>query len=300
VRGPTSLLPAIAKKARRNGVVFLALLVDDTSNWQGKTGTPKWRERAIRRWLKIQADAIARVGRHSFTMAISQSIVRDPRFTRTALVRTTSLSKADLTGPDKRTRTWPAPGEQIRLLFTGRISSEKGLYELWDALQMLVAEGRNVHLEMAGALYDDPTKDDLLAKAAAAGMSDRITYSGFLEAGPELLAAYLRNDIYVLPTYGEGSVTRTIKEAFATGLPVVTTSVREIAEFLTDGEHAVLVPDHDAPALAKGIARMIDDPALRARVAANGFEFVQGFTNEASAAIVAGHVRDEIRRGVQK
>ena len=300
VRGPTALLPAISRKARRQGVVFLALLVDDTSNWKGKTGYPKWREKAIRLWLKIQAGAIARVGRKSLTMAISQSIVRDPRFRRTALVKTTSLSRADLTGPEGRTRAWPKQGAPIRLLYTGRIALEKGLLELCDAMETLVADGYNVVLELVGPLYDDPTLHLLQDRAAKAGLTDRMTFSGFLEAGPELLAAYQRSDVFVLATWGEGSVTRTIKEAFATGLPVVTTTVREIAEFLTDGEHAVLVPDHDAPALAKGIARMIDDPELRATVVKNGFEFVQEFTNERSAEIVAGHVRDEIRRGVEK
>jgi glycosyltransferase involved in cell wall biosynthesis len=161
---------------------------------------------------------------------------------------------------------------------------------------MLVRDNVNVELEMFGPLYDDPTVDHVLEYAKKLGLGERVTYGGFLEAGPELLAAYNNHDIYVLPTHGEGSVTRTIKEAFATGLPVVATTIREITEFLEDGKHAVLVPMKDPAALAAGLRRVIDDPALRAQIADAGFEWVQDYTNEASAAIIAGHVRDEIAR----
>jgi len=300
VRGPNALLAPIAKRSRRAGVPMVGLLVDElTSNWKGRAGMPAWRVKAVRVWLWVQSRAITRVGRRSLMLAISKSIVRDPNFKRTAIVRTTSLSRADLTGPAGRTRKWPAPGEPIRLLFTGRVQKEKGLFELLDAVAALVGEGRNVELELAGPTYGDPTIDLLRARADELGIGGRVTYLGFLEAGPELLGAYLNADIFVSPTWGEGSVSRTIKEAFATGLPVVTTTVREIAEFLSDGAEAVLVPRQDAPALTAGIARMIDDPALRERTTQAGFEWVQDFTNEASAAVIVGHVRDEIARGVR-
>ena len=299
VRGPTSLLPAFARRARRAGIPVLGLLVDDTSNWQGRTGQPGWRVALIKMWLWWQAKAIANVGRKSLMMAISQSIVRDPWFKRTVPMRTSSFSRADLTGPDARTRPFPSPGERIRLLYTGRIASEKGLFELCDAIEMLVADGYDVECDLAGAVYvDDPTIHALEARIAR-GLTDRVTFLGFLEAGPELLGAYERADVFVLPTYGEGAVTRTIKEAFAKGVPVVTTTIREITEFLTDGTEAVLVPRQDARALADGIKRVIDDPALRDRMTKAGFDWVQDYTNEASAALVAGYVRDEVARGVR-
>jgi glycosyltransferase involved in cell wall biosynthesis len=134
----------------------------------------------------------------------------------------------------------------------------------------------------------------MLEQATRDGVADRIIVSGFLEAGPALLAAYERADIYVLPTHGEGSVTRTIKEAFASGVPVVTTTIRSHLEFLRDGDQAVLVEPRSANALADGIERVIRDAALRDTIARNGFEWVKDYTNERSAAIVTEHLRNEI------
>lgn len=299
VRGPTSLLPAFARRSRRNGIPALGLLVDDTSNWQGRTGEPRWRVTLVKMWLFWQRKAIARVGRKSLMMSISKSIVRDRWFKRTVPMRTSSFSKADLTGPAGRTRPFPIPPDRVRLLFAGRIALEKGVFELCDAMELLVNEGYDVECEFVGALYPNDRTVARLKEQIARTLDGRVTFRGFLEAGPELLGAYHEADVYVLPTWGEGAVTRTIREAFATGLPVVTTTIREITEFLTDGVEAVLVPKQDPRALADGIKRVIDDPALRDSMTKAGFEWVQDYTNEASVALVAGYVRDEVARGVR-
>jgi glycosyltransferase involved in cell wall biosynthesis len=229
-------------------------------------------------------------------LAISRSVVRASAYRRTAIVPTTSLSTADLTGPAGRSRPFPAGGARIRLLFTGRLVEEKGLLELGEALASLVAAGHNVEVEIVGAAYGDTTIDLMLSRAQAAGVADRIIVSGFLEAGPDLLAAYDRADIYVLPTYGEGAVSRTVKEAFARGLPVVTTAIPQHVEFLDDGVQAVLVQPQSAPALADGISRVISDASLRGAMADRAFAFVQDYTNERSAELVAEHIRAEIAR----
>ena len=296
IRAPTPLLPAMERRCRRDGVPVVGLLVDDTSNWRPTAIYSAPHNALIKMWLWWQRRAQFRVARRTLMLAIAKSIVRDKRYTRSAIVPTTSLSQVDLTGPAGRSRAWPAPGERIRLLFTGRLWEEKGLIELGAALALLVERGHDIELELAGADYGDATMDTVLQQAEADGVRDRVILAGFLEAGPELLAAYDRADVYVLPTWGEGSVTRTIKEAFARGLPVVSTTIRENTEFLTDGTHAVLVPVRSPDALAAGIERMIGDADLRARAAAAGFAWVQGYTNERSGKIVAGHVRGEIER----
>lgn len=300
VRAPTSLLPAFARRARRAGIPVIALLVDDTSNWLPTAHFPWWRNRLIQLWLWWQQKAQDRVARGSLMLAISKSIVRGAAYKRTAIVPTTSLSRADLIGPEGHTRAWPKDGERIRLLFTGRLYEEKGLLELEEALTTLVARGHNIEVDLVGADYGDTTIDRVLENAERDGVRDRINVRGFLEAGPELWAAYDNADLYVLPTYGEGSVPRTIKEAFARGLPVVSTTIREITEFVRDGEAAVLVPMRDAAALADGIERAIKDPSLRARIAAAGFEWVQDYTNERSGELVYGHVRDEVERNAHQ
>jgi glycosyltransferase involved in cell wall biosynthesis len=57
---------------------------------------------------------------------------------------------------------------------------------------------------------------------------------------------------------------------------------RGLAEVVVDGESGVLVPSDDVPALAGAIARLLSEPAYRARIAAGGHaRFEERFTNEA-------------------
>lgn len=296
VRCPTPMLWGFARKCRKAGVPMVGLVVADlAANWRPTAAYPWWRNRLIKLNVMTAAYVQRRVGARHLMLAISDAVVSAKGYDRTAIVPTTSLSEADLTGPDKRTRAYPASG-RVRLLFTGRLVEEKGLFQLVDALTDLVGRGHDLELELVGATYDS-TPDTLLATARANGIEDRVLMTGFLEAGPALLAAYERADIYVLPTHGEGSVTRTVKEAFASGIPVVTTSIRSHMEFLRDGEQAVLVEPHSAESLANGIERLLTDASLRERVARNAFEWVKDYTNERSAALVVAHLRDELARG---
>ena len=64
-------------------------------------------------------------------------------------------------------------------------------------------------------------------------------------------------------------------EALAVGTACVSTSVTGIPEVVRDGETGLLVPPGDPAALAASIARLLDDPALRARLAGAGRHLVE-------------------------
>jgi glycosyltransferase involved in cell wall biosynthesis len=98
-----------------------------------------------------------------------------------------------------------------------------------------------------------------------------------LEAGPEsirlhgpsddvrpLLAAA---DLFVQPSHYEAFGLSAI-EAMSTARPVVATRVGALAEYLRDGDNALLCEPHDPDALGSCIARALDDPQLSARLAA--------------------------------
>jgi phosphatidylinositol alpha-1,6-mannosyltransferase len=83
--------------------------------------------------------------------------------------------------------------------------------------------------------------------------------------GPERVLAYLQAaDGYVQPSHTEGIANATM-EAMAVGVPVATTAAGSQGELVHDGENGWLVPVHDAPALARAMTEIADDPT-RARV----------------------------------
>ena len=66
-----------------------------------------------------------------------------------------------------------------------------------------------------------------------------------------------------------------ILEAMACGTPVVATAVAGIPEVLTDGCNGLLVPPDNPDAMANAVARLLDDPALAARLAQSAWEYAQ-------------------------
>ena len=77
------------------------------------------------------------------------------------------------------------------------------------------------------------------------------------------------------------SVPKILLEGMARGLPIVATRVGGIPEVARDGREALLVPTRDPPALARGIRRVLDDPALAASLVEGGSARVREFTVEA-------------------
>ncbi len=71
-----------------------------------------------------------------------------------------------------------------------------------------------------------------------------------------------RTDILVLPSFAE-NLPMVILEAFAHGVPVVSTPVGAIAEVIDDGRNGLLVPAGDVAALAGALKKLLDNPELR-------------------------------------
>ncbi|HEX8439972.1 glycosyltransferase family 4 protein [Archangium sp.] len=155
-----------------------------------------------------------------------------------------------------------AVGTPPVLLYHGRVDARKGVMELLEAVRMLVRGGRELKLVVSGI---GPDLEAVRGRVAELGLGDRVELTGHAsyENAP---AVYRRGDIFVSPTYSEG-FSNTLLEAMATGLPIVSTRAVGVVDCLEDGRDALLVPPQEAHALAEAIARMLDDPELRRRLA---------------------------------
>lgn len=152
----------------------------------------------------------------------------------------------------------------VRLLFLGRIGARKGVPTLLAALASPALRDRDLQATIAG----DGDAVPYRAAAAAAGLSGRVAFPGWLDraAAAALLADA---DLLVLPSYHE-VLPMAVLEALAAGTPVIATPVGALPDYLTAGETALLVPPGDVPALAAAIGRLMDDAGLRRRLAAGG------------------------------
>ena len=143
--------------------------------------------------------------------------------------------------------------------FVGRLVREKGVMELFEAFRCLRSRHPSARLLVVGPI--DSQKRDAVTPDAAAkdlGISDGVVFTGMRLDTPEMLSAM---DVFVLPSYREG-FPRSVMEASAMGVPVVTTNVRGCREAVVDGTTGVVVPVRDAVRLADAIGRLLCDPQM--------------------------------------
>jgi glycosyltransferase involved in cell wall biosynthesis len=143
----------------------------------------------------------------------------------------------------------------------GQLQPAKGYYLLLDALATLVGNGHDVRLTLAG---DGPDRVALEDHARRTGVDGRVRFLG--EVNQEQVRALFADvDVFVLPSFAEG-IPVVLMEAMASGLPCVATRITGIPELIVEGESGLLVTPSEVGQLADAIARLLTDPALRARL----------------------------------
>ncbi len=156
-----------------------------------------------------------------------------------------------------------SPGRPFHVLCVGRLVAAKGQYVLVDAARRLGEDNRDFRVTIVGA---GPQEQGLRAAIREAGLEARVTLAGALNQ-EQVRRLYGEADAFVLPSFAEG-IPVVLMEAMASGVPCVTTRITGIPELIRSDDEGLLVAPSDAEALAAAIARLIDDPALRARIAA--------------------------------
>lgn len=143
------------------------------------------------------------------------------------------------------------PDDRKVVGWVGRLSPEKAPEV---ALQVIAAwKDPAALLAMVGQGGMDAELNGL---AEELGVSDRVAWLGRVPDAARCMRGF---DALLLTSRTEGTP-MVLLEAMAAGVPIVTTAVGGIPEFLS-GQEAVLAPSGDAPALAAGLAQVFDRPA---------------------------------------
>jgi glycosyltransferase involved in cell wall biosynthesis len=182
-------------------------------------------------------------------------------------------------GEDTRTRLRAAIGaaaEAPVFVMIGRLVAEKGYPELFRAMRAAPVAELWVVGERLASDYAESIDRDIEAVEADPDFARRVRFLGYRSDVPELLRAA---DAFVLPSHREG-MPRSIVEAMLTGLPVIATDIRGSREEVLDGETGLLVPVRDETALGAAIAKLADDPALRARLGEAGLRRARALYDE--------------------
>jgi glycogen(starch) synthase len=157
-----------------------------------------------------------------------------------------------------------------KLLYHGRVDRRKGVLELIEAFNLLKLAGRNLRLCISGIGPDLVAAKDL---AQTLNLYKEIEFPGYVSY-EDVPSVYRSADIFVSPTWSEG-FSNTILEAMASGLPIVAARAVGVVDCLTHHENALLHEVHNIPDLCSKISQLLDDPALRQRLATAAIREVQ-------------------------
>jgi len=218
---------------------------------------------------------IAFCRRADVAVAVSEAMRTHPKVR--ALGLKTILVQNGITS---ETHSQPGPVDDIAKLrsdprFRGyvigticRLSPEKGVSVLINAVANVVATGRDVSLVILG---DGDKREELERLARSRKVSNRVLFAGYVHQARYYLKVL---DLFVLSSLTEG-LPVTLLEAMQAGVPIVATHVGGVPEALDGSRCGVLVNPEDEGELAEAIIKQHDSPSLGKKLAAAAKERVK-------------------------
>jgi len=158
----------------------------------------------------------------------------------------------------------PPRGQPHRLVYVGRLAESKGIFDMVDALGLLVQRARPCRLTIAGSGPEEPR---LRAHVAASGLTNSVEFTGAI-GGDDKVRLWLASDLFVFPTFHREGLPYALLESMAAGTPVVTTRVGAMPDVMREGLHGRFVAPHDPAAVADAIDGLLADTAAWSRASA--------------------------------
>lgn len=156
--------------------------------------------------------------------------------------------------------------DDIAVITVGRAARVKGWDLLVSAFVSVAASVANAKLVLVGGFEgreERPAYESLKREIVAAGLDQRVTFTGYSRNVFEMLAAA---DVFVMPSRSEGD-SNALLQALMSGLPCIATRVGSAADLIESGTNGILVPRADVPAMADALRSVLSNAQLRKSLA---------------------------------
>ncbi|MBW2742314.1 MAG: glycosyltransferase [Deltaproteobacteria bacterium] len=166
--------------------------------------------------------------------------------------------------------------KKVTNLITVGFTEKKGLEYGIRAVAKLVSSGHNLHYNIVG---DGQLKGKIQSLINDHNMENVVTLCGFRDQ-TELIDLVADADFMIAPsittaTGDQEGIPNVLKEAMATGLPVISTRHAGIPELVHEGISGFLVPERDIDALAEKMNFLIRHPEKAVEMGKAGIAFVR-------------------------
>ncbi len=167
----------------------------------------------------------------------------------------------------------PAPMDAPHLVVTRNLEALYDNETAIRAFQIVRASFPAAHLTIAGSGPQEQRLRDLVAEL---NLSNVIKFAGRLERDA-MAALYRSADIMLNPSLAD-NMPNSVLEAWASGVPVVSTNVGGIPYLAQDGITASLVPPGEPVAMAQACVALLSDPSLWRSRSESGLQEAQRYT----------------------
>ncbi|MCX6599841.1 MAG: glycosyltransferase family 4 protein [Acidobacteria bacterium] len=260
-----TLLGPIPWIARLRGVKRV-FFTDQTSRLTSEIQRTSGWKRVIARILQIPVTGIMCVSKMNRRMGVERGVFPGSRtFVLYNGSELPSVQRAPELSEKFRRRFQISPDALVVAVLCWMIP-EKGISDLLDAAQAVLARSSNAHFVIGGA---GPSLEDFKAQARRLGIADKVTFTGLIENPQEegILAAC---DILCQPSRWQEAFGWVISEAMGFERAVVATDVGGIPEVVEHGVTGLLCPPSQPPALAETLTTLLADPVRRKRMGIAG------------------------------
>jgi glycosyltransferase involved in cell wall biosynthesis len=162
---------------------------------------------------------------------------------------------------------------KMKLLYVGRVSREKNLQDLVEAIKTINTVRSDFHLIVVGG---GPYLEEM--KKYMAGLP--VTFCGYL-VGEDLDQAYASSDIFIFPSATDtfGNV---VLEAQASGLPVIVSDTGGPQENMVHSQTGFIFPTGNIEALTQTLLNLMDDPQLLQKMKQNARNYMDNRSFESA------------------
>lgn len=155
----------------------------------------------------------------------------------------------------------PSSGRGNVVLYMGRLTAKKGIFDFLEALRRLRGQGTSFRAVICGTGETQGVQQFVDAH----DMGPLVELKGWV-SGAEKQGLLESAAIFVLPSYFEGQP-MAVLEAMAAGAAVICSRVGGVPDVITDGQDGLLIEAGDVQGLADALRRALEDGKLRDELA---------------------------------
>jgi glycosyltransferase involved in cell wall biosynthesis len=216
-------------------------------------------------WARL-LDLTVTINAKDFPVRLARDYGYSPR-RMVAIYNGIEVQGTALTGEERRQlrQQASAADDTFLICYAGRISPEKGVHLLIDALSRLPERCRLV------IVGDGPQEDELHQRVRALGIETRVHFTGFSNSPTRWMAAA---DIVAVPSLWYEAFGRVVVEAMREGVPVIASRIGGMAELFEDGSQGRFVESGSVDSLVKVLLDLAGDPQALRRIGEAGRQLV--------------------------